>query len=76
MLDDVVKLAYKGCLEIADNPTGHNVTDYKCEWCGEELTVAYHEDRLYSVHCAKCRKVTLVKADDPEQAVDRCGNIM
>lgn len=76
MLDDVVKLAYKGCLEIADNPTGRNTTKYYCEWCRDPLTVAYHEDGLYSVHCAKCRRVTLIKADDCETAVDRCGNIM
>ena len=47
MLDDVVKLAYKGCLEIADNPTGRNTTDYKCEWCGKGTQKA-QEQRLLS----------------------------
>ncbi len=76
MLDDVVKLAYKGCLELADNPTGRNDTGYKCEWCAEKLTVAYHEDRLYSVHCAKCRRITLIEAASYDEAVNRCGRGM
>lgn len=39
-----------------------------CRGCDKPVTVVYHEDRLYSVHCPRCGIVTLVTAADPEQA--------
>lgn len=44
-----------------------------CPRCGMELSVAYHEERLYSVQCGKCRTVTLVKSGNPYTAAMRVG---
>ena len=73
MLDDVVKAAYKGCMEIAENPNARNLTRMYCVECSNELTVAYHEDRLYSIHCWRCGRITLVHAADMLSAVEKAG---
>ena len=40
----------------------------QCPQCSTALLTAYHEERLYSVHCPFCRTVTLVEATNPSAA--------
>ena len=44
-----------------------------CPMCGRPLTFAYHEERLYSVHCKTCETITLTTASCPEQAARFAG---
>ena len=44
-----------------------------CKECGETLEVAYHEKMLYSVLCPGCKKITLVKAQNPAEAAKKSG---
>lgn len=46
---------------------GRNHGNY-CFSCGTALLTAYHEERLYSVHCPTCGTVTLIKAGNPSEA--------
>ena len=39
-----------------------------CRGCDKPVTVVYHESQIYSVQCPRCELVTLVKANNPEQA--------
>ncbi len=72
--DDMVRLTFEGCLNIAANDEiYHNKSNKFCRDCGNLLTVAYHEEKIYSVHCWRCRKVMLVSADNQEQAVEKSG---
>ena len=45
-----------------------------CRGCDKPVTVVYHEDRLYSVHCPRCGIVTLVTAADPERAARKAND--
>lgn len=45
-----------------------------CRGCDKPVTVVYHEDRLYSVHCPRCGIVALVVADSPEHAARMAAN--
>ena len=45
-----------------------------CRGCDKPVTVVYHEDRLYSVHCPRCGIVTLVTAGNPEQAARKAND--
>lgn len=44
-----------------------------CHNCGGPLRTSYHEERLYSVRCNKCKTVTLVKAGNPCAAAEKVG---
>lgn len=46
-----------------------------CPRCGGLLSVAYHEDRLYSVKCESCEILTLVEARNPCDAQYKAGGI-
>lgn len=46
-----------------------------CARCGYELATAYHEARLYSVECCKCKTITLAKARNPYEAAEKVGII-
>lgn len=70
--DDFARLVFDGCLNIAANDEiYHNKSGILCKNCGNMLTVAYHEERIYSVHCWRCRKVMLVSADSQTSAVEK-----
>lgn len=43
-------------------------TGVQCGDCGRELQAYYCEERLYLVHCPRCKKLALVKAGSPTQA--------
>lgn len=70
-VDQIAALAHKRCMIIAENPNSRNKTGVLCDRCGNELTVAYHENRLYSVHCWRCGIVSLVTAGDQKKAVEK-----
>lgn len=70
-LDNCVKAAYKGGLMIAINSVGRNKTNTLCRRCGKPLTAAYHEERIYSIHCAECGTVMLVEAESFNAAVNK-----
>lgn len=70
--DEVVGFTFDGCLNIAANDKiFRNKSNKICYGCGNFLTVAYHEARIYSVHCWRCRKVVLLSADSQEQAIEK-----
>lgn len=73
--DNFVKLVHNGCLNLAENDNPRNNSGVLCDRCGNELTVAYHEDRLYSVHCWRCRIVSLVSAREPREAAERAQGL-
>ena len=68
VIDQQAHSLFDGLLKIAEESTPRNSSGVYCENCGNELTVAYHEDRLYSVHCWRCRTVTMLTARDQQQA--------
>lgn len=50
-------------------------TGLLCIICRHPLTYAYHEERLYSVHCKTCDTITLTTAADPGMAAKIAGGI-
>lgn len=68
--DNDAHFVFGECMRIAENPTRKYLTGCICRECGNELTAAYHEDRLYSVHCWKCGFVALLHADGWKQAAE------
>lgn len=69
-IDKEAHSLFDGLLKIAEEPTPRNSSGVYCENCGNELTVAYHEYRLYSVHCWRCRTVMMLTARDQRQAAE------
>lgn len=51
-----------------------NKTSVLCKGCDKPVTAVYHEDRLYSVCCPRCKTVALVEAENPEQAARKIHN--
>ena len=49
------------------------LTAVHCKNCGTRLKVYYAEERLYAVKCGYCESVTLVRADNPTQAMRYVG---
>lgn len=47
--------------------------DVRCHNCGTRLKVYYAENRLYSVKCGYCETLTLVKANNPTEAMRYVG---
>lgn len=47
--------------------------DIRCRNCGTRLKVYYAENRLYSVKCGYCETLTLVKANNPTEAMRYVG---
>ena len=70
-LDNNVWQAFAGCLDIANEPNGRNLTNIPCRTCGNNVTVAYHENKLYSVHCSNCKWVHLLRAKNPDEAAEK-----
>lgn len=70
VIDQQAHSLFDGLLKIAEESTPRNSSGEYCKNCGNELTVAYHEDRLYSVHCWRCRTVTMLTARDQRQAAE------
>ena len=70
-LDNNVWQAFAGCLDIANEPNGRNLTNIPCRNCGNNVTVASHENRLYSVHCGNCKWVRLQRAKNPDEAAEK-----
>lgn len=73
-LDELAELTFSKCLLIAHCPNCRQLSGSKCNRCGNNVTVAYHENRLYSVHCAKCETVTLLRAYNPYYAAEKAVN--
>ena len=68
-IDREAHSVYDNTLRISRIRTAEERTSgVLCRGCDKPVTVVYHEDRLYSVHCPRCGIVTLVTAADPEQA--------
>lgn len=68
-IDNGAHAVYDDALRLSRILTaGERTTRVLCRSCDKPVTVVYHEDRLYSVHCPRCGIVTLVTAADPEQA--------
>lgn len=44
-----------------------------CPVCGSELKYSYHEDRLYSIYCPRCKIVTMVRESSPTKAAIAMG---
>lgn len=55
--------------------TGSRNHGNTCPRCGTMLLTAYHEERLYSVHCPACSVVSLVKASNPASAEAQVAGI-
>lgn len=53
--------------------TGSRSYGRNCPRCGTALLTAYHEEKLYSVHCPACSIVSLVKARNPYEAEQQVG---
>lgn len=53
--------------------TGGRNHGHRCPRCDTALLTAYHETRLYSVHCPTCDVVSLVKASNPAAAEAQVG---
>lgn len=53
--------------------TGSRNHGHRCPRSGTALLTAYHEERLYSVHCTACSIVSLVKASNPAAAEAQVG---
>lgn len=60
-IDKTMHRAYKA--GMLRRPSG-----VRCRQCGTTLETAYHEERLYSVKCCVCDCMTLVKAENPNNA--------
>lgn len=48
-------------------------TDVRCRNCGTRLKVYYAEERLYAVKCGYCETITLVRANNPTEAMRYVG---
>lgn len=73
--DQAVHAVYKQALILSGARTfACNTSNVLCRSCDKPVTVNYHEDRLYSVHCPRCGIVTLVMADNPEHAARKATN--
>lgn len=73
--DQAVHAVYKQALILSGARTfARNTSNVLCRGCDKPVTVVYHEDRLYSVHCPRCGIVTLVTAGSPEHAVRRAND--
>lgn len=71
-LDDAAHTVF-----MHDNPSaiGWTKTNASCRVCGAKLRAFYHEARLYSVRCDKCRIVSLVEARNPYDAAEKVGKV-
>lgn len=68
MIDDIFHKAFKA--DVYYTPT---LTDVRCRVCGTRLKVYYAERQLYAVKCCFCETISLVKANNPTEAMRYFG---
>lgn len=68
-IDGAAHAVFNGVLAFSElQSLCRSKTSVLCKGCDKPVTAVYHEDRLYSVCCQRCKTVALVEAENLDQA--------